>query len=398
MACALAAQERGLSVALIDRDAPGDATSFGNAGVVSPWSCVPQSLPGVWKSVPRWLLDPAGPVKVRWRDALRLAPWFASFLRHSSPRSVGRIADAMDRLMQGNIETYRRYLAGTGRDDLVVDSWYVYLFRGEQRASLDDLAFQLRIERGAPVEVAGAAELRSLEPAVAPDYHSAVLIKDQARVRSPGDLCKVLADRFVAQGGAFHRMEITALRPKADGTVSLVTATGELATERLVLAAGIWSAELLRPLGVDLPLVAERGYHLEFGNPGVAVHNSLMDVSGKVVISSMNRGVRVAGTAEFAAVDAPPNFARARALAPLAQRVLPGLNTTDARPWMGIRPSFPDSLPAIGALPGLPNLVAAFGHSHYGLGMAPATGRLVVESVLGDVRNDVLPEVNPGRF
>ena len=133
--------------------------------------------------------------------------------------------------------------------------------------------------------------------------------------------------------------------------MSLATTTGTIATPKLVLAAGIWSAELLRPLGWRMPLVAERGYHLEFADPGVSVRNSLMDVTGKAVISSMTDGVRIAGTAEFAAVDAPPNFARAHALAPLAKRVLPGLNLAEARPWMGIRPSFPDSLPAIGPLP-----------------------------------------------
>ena len=163
VACALAAQERGLRVLLIDRDLPGEATSFGNAGVVSHWSCVPQSLPGVWKGVPRWLIDPEGPVRVRWRDAVQLLPWFASFLRHSAPATVDRVADAMFRLMQGNIETYRRHLAGTGHEDLVVDSWYVNLFRGEQRASLDDLAIRLRTERGAPVEVVGAAALRDID-------------------------------------------------------------------------------------------------------------------------------------------------------------------------------------------------------------------------------------------
>lgn len=108
--------------------------------------------------------------------------------------------------------------------------------------------------------------------------------------------------------------------------------------------------------------------------------------------------MRCAGTAEFASPDAPPNMARARRLAPLAKRLLPELDTARPREWMGIRPSFPDNLPAIGPLPGLPGVTAAFGHSHYGLGMAPATGRLVADMLTGRHPNEDIGRVSPGRF
>lgn len=396
--CALSALERGLSVTIVDRLGPGEATSYGNAGVISPWSCVPQCMPGVWKSVPGWLLDPAGPVKLNWRDLHRVLPWAARFLRNATPERVERIADAMDVLMRGNVDAYRRHLDGTGREDLLLDSWYVNVFRGPARPDLRELAWKLRIDRGAPLEIVGAAELREIEPAVSHDYTAAVLIKDQARARSPGELCRALAEKAFRHGAEMRSAEVLALEPQPDGTVSLRTADGLVPTRRLVLAAGIWSARLLEPLGLRLPLMAERGYHIEFDEPGIVVNNSIQDMSAKVVISSMTGGVRCAGTAEFASPEAPPNMDRARRLAPLAKRLLPGLDTSRPKEWMGMRPSFPDNLPAIGPLPGLPSVLAAFGHSHYGLGMAPATGRLIADLLSGRRGNSDVEAFSPERF
>lgn len=395
--CALSVLERGLSVEIVDRLGPGEATSHGNAGVISPWSCVPQCLPGVWKGVPRWLLDPAGPVKVRWRDLPRVLPWTLAFFRNASPERVGRISAAMDLLVQGNVEAYRHHLRGTGREDLLIDSWYVNVFRG-MPPSLDDLPWKLRLERGAPIEVIGGGELREIEPAISPEYSGAVLIREQARARDPGALCKVLAEKAVRHGATLRREEVRALRPEDDGTVSLLTGNGRIRAQKLVLCAGIWSGALLEPLGLRLPLMAERGYHLEFRDPGIRLKNSIQDMSAKIVLSSMADGVRCAGTAEFASADAPPNFARARVLESLSTRLLPGLDTDSKVEWMGVRPSFPDSLPAIGPMPGIPNLIAAFGHSHYGLGMAPATGRIVGEMLTGGRANIAAAASDPARF
>lgn len=381
LCAALSAQEHGLTVTLVDRGAPGAATSFGNAGIISPWSCVPQCTPGVWKNVPKWFLDPKGPVKIRWRDVFSILPWTSAFLRNATVDKVEAIADGMDALMQNNVDVYRRFLSGTGKEDLIADSWLVTIYRGDKKPDPDDIAWRLRTERGATVEFIGSDELRALEPAISHEYQSAVLLKDQARARSPGDLCAALAEKVVRQGTTILRRDVTALKPEEDGTVTLETDGDDLRTKKLVLCGGIWSAKLLEPLGVKLPLMAERGYHLQFADPGVTLNNSVQDMAGKVIISSMLGGIRTAGTAEFAAVDAPPNYARARVLKPLTTRVLPDLNTTDTSEWMGIRPSFPDNLPTIGAVPGFPNLVAAFGHSHYGLGMAPATGRIVADLV-----------------
>jgi D-amino-acid dehydrogenase len=390
--CALSLLERGASVRLVERAEPGQGASFGNAGVISPWSCVPQALPGLWRSVPKWLLDPEGPVSLRWRHLPALLPWTLRFLRAGTAGRVPAIAEAMAALNRPNVDLYRQHLAGSGAEELLRDCYYIHAYRKARAADLGDFAWRLRGSQGAPIELVDGGALREIEPALSEDYAAAILIKDQARATSPGRLGAVLAEKALAQGAELVSTSVERLEPAPDGAWTLITEAGALPARKLVIAAGAWSARLLRPLGLRLPLEAERGYHLVFRDPGVSLKHSVMDVDGKFVVSSMLEGLRSAGTAEFAGLDAPPNYARARIFARLTKRMLPALNTAETSEWMGVRPSFPDSLPCIGEVPGRAGLYAAFGHSHYGLGMAPATGRLIAELTTGATPNvDVAP-------
>jgi D-amino-acid dehydrogenase len=379
--CTLSLLERGYSVRLIDRAAPATGASLGNAGVISPWSCVPQSLPGLWRHVPGWLLDPKGPISIRWLYLPQLVPWALRFLRAGQRHRIPAIATAMEALTRPNVELYRKHLADTGHEDLLRDSWYVHPFRDPAKAELSDLPWRLRQERGAPVERIDAQTLREIEPALSHDYEAAILVKGQARATSPGRLGAVLADKARNMGAKIVQTSIKALKPGAEGGWKLLTSQGELRSPNVVISAGAWSAALLKPLGIVLPLEAERGYHLTFEDPGVTLNNSIMDMEAKFVVSSMEGGVRSAGTAEFAGLDVLPNYRRARIFESLTKRLLPGINTAKTREWMGTRPSFPDSLPCLGPVPGFEGLYAAFGHSHYGMGMAPATG-LVIANLL----------------
>lgn len=395
---ALSLLEKGFAVELIDRDPPAEGASHGNAGVISPWSCIPQSMPGVWKSVPRWLLDPEGPLAVRWSYAPRLTPWLLKFFQAGARDRLPAIADAMHVLNRPNVDLYRRHLKGTGQEHLVGDCLYVHVYKNRDSANLKRLAWRMRDDRGAPLEVVNDAELHEIEPALSGDYKAAILIKNQARALDPGALGKALAGKARSMGAIFHRADIRRIEPSSGGLWVLHTTEGEFAAKKLIIAAGAWSARLLAPLGIKVPLEAERGYHLVFRNPGVTVNNSIMETDRKFVASSMLAGVRCAGTAEFAGLDAPPDYRRAKVFKRLAKRLFPLINVDDAEEWTGVRPSFPDSLPCIGAIPGYANLFAAFGHSHYGFGMAPNTGRIVAGLVSGELPNIDLTPYRIERF
>lgn len=394
---ALSLVEKGLKVRLVDRDAPGQATSFGNAGIISPWSVVPQSMPGTWKKVPGWLLDPLGPVSIKPSYLPRLIPWGLRFLQEGRRSRIDAISDAMELLNRDCVSQFRHHLQGTGREDLIRDSMYVHAFRNGAAADVNSTDYAMRTRRGARIERIGAADLFSLEPDLSHDFQAAILIHDQARALAPGEIGTVLADKFRRMGGEIQRQTVSAIHPVDDGW-EYDTEDGRHASPRLVLSMGVWSAKLLKPLGLSIPLESERGYHVSFRDPGVTLNHSVMDMDMKFVASSMNDGLRVAGTAEFAGLDAQINRKRLDGLIQLARNLLPGLSESGIDIWSGQRPSLPDSLPCIGEIDGFPGLISAFGHSHYGLMMAPSTGRIVADIVTKTPSNANLSAFAPSRF
>lgn len=384
---ALSLLERGVGVTIIDKGAPGQETSMGNAGVVSPWSIIPQSLPGTWKSIPKLMFGYGRPLSIDPRVALQMVPWGLRFLKQGKAPKVRASAEAMSHLCGPSIELYERHLNGTGHESLITQSMYIHAFRNASRANLNALDYQIRQQHGADLGLVGKDQLSKLEPALGPDFKAAVVIKGQARIRSPGRLGEVLANKARTMGATFKRLSVKQVRRMADKGWEIQCTGERLETGQLVICLGAWSSGLLKDLGLSIPLIAERGYHVQFSDPGIEINNSVMDVDGKVVASSMEDGLRVAGQAEFAPVDAPPTKRRESQLTAVAKRAFPELRTHDTRFWMGRRPSFPDSLPAIGAIAGQANLYANFGHSHYGLMMAPASGEMLARRICKETQN-----------
>jgi len=395
---ALALQDKGFTVSVIDRDGPAEGTSAGNAGVISPWACVPQSLPGIWKNVPKWLLDPEGPLAVRWAYAPRLLPWLVKFFQAGALQRLPAIADAMLAVNRPSVDLYRQLLAGTGEESLVRGCLYLHVYRAVDGADTDGLPWRLRRERSVPFEIVRNGAIQELEPEISPAFKSALLVKQQGRTVNPGRLGQVLAAKAEARGARFLRARVTGIVPGPDGDYRIDTDQGRHVTKTVVLAAGAWSVRLLSALGVRVPLEAERGYHLVFTDPGLTLNHSILDADRKFVTSSMEMGVRSAGTAEFAGLDAAPDYRRARIFANHTKALLPNLNTASSEEWMGIRPASPDSVPYIGPVPGHPRIFCGFGHGHLGLTGAPMTGRMLAALVTEERLNTDMTPYRLDRF
>ena len=216
-------------------------------------------------------------------------------------------------------------------------------------------------------------------------------------MRSPGRLGQVLAQKARSLGATFLRAQVRRISRTGDQWRVQWNGDG-VTSDRVVVCLGVWSPELLAETSLRIPLMAERGYHVEFADPGIEIANSVMDMDAKVVASSMENGVRVAGQAEFAPVDAPPSERRQNILRDVALAAFPGLKAQRPRYWMGRRPSFPDSLPMLGEVAGEPGLFLNFGHSHYGLMMAPKSGDLVAQMIGRERPNIDMEPYAPTRF
>jgi D-amino-acid dehydrogenase len=383
--CALFLQRDGHDVTLIDPVPPGAGTSSGNAGIISVSSILPIATPGILRRVPALLRDPTSPLAIRWRYLPALLPWLARFALASRPARFAALTDALATLIREADRAHDLVIQQCGLAGLVRSGGWLTLARSPERL-LDATASQRQAFDRYDIDyelLLDAAEVRALEPALAPDLTAGLLIPGNRAVRSPRGYVEGIARTVTERGGRW--LQARALRFVHDGdrVTAVVTDRGEVPADAVVLAAGAFSKGLAASAGARVPLEAERGYHVVLPHPEPTLSRPVYSVEGGFVLAPMEDGVRLTGGVELASPTAPPDFRRVRRLVEKARAMLPGLDGRTLSEWQGCRPSLPDSLPVLGRAPGRSNLFLAFGHQHVGLTLGPVTGRIVADLVAG---------------
>jgi D-amino-acid dehydrogenase len=381
VASALWLQRAGCRVTLIDSGAVGEGASFGNAGNLSPGSVVPHLIPGFLKELPGWLLKSEGPLTIRPRYALKALPWLAAAAKASRAEEALKTSRAMHALHGDTLNAYAMLTAGPEAESLIERSGQLYVSEHPDGAKGSALAQRMRAEAGVKTVVLDWMEIRELEPALAPIFKSGVLFPDNARCKNPHELVKALAAKAQQQGATILRGEVIAFQTQGRTVQGIVVDGSVRSVDRLVIAAGARSRALAAKLGSALPLEAERGYHITISEPRVVPRIPVMHCDAKFVAAPMNMGLRLAGTAEFAGLEAPPNWQRTQVLKRQAARMFPGVRLDSVSRWTGDRPSFPDGLPVLGRAPHFDNAYFAFGNSHFGMTAGPVMGKLIAELI-----------------
>jgi len=384
LCCAVSLQREGYDVTLIDRIDPGTGTSFGNAGLIQIDAVVPIATPGILRNVPRMLLDPNGPLVVRWRYLHKIAPWLIQFVRAARPDSVERISVALASLLDRSNDAWLDLIKEASAQEVWRQSGELHVYRRKEAWDAAQSTHELRRRRGSLLEDLTVEEMRQLEPALSPDLYRGVFTPNANSITHPLHLSEKIFELFRHNGGTFIRENVLRVEIGADGEASrLLSEAGAHDVDALVIAAGAFSKLFTKAAGKSVPLDTERGYHLWLPDPGVEMRRPIVVGDHRFGIVPMTGGVRLVGTAEFAGVDLPPYWERADILGELAAPFVPGINLEGAERWMGYRPSLPDSLPIIGRAPGRKDVYLAFGHGHLGLTMGAVTGKLVADLAAG---------------
>ncbi len=380
---ALFLQRDGHAVTLIDREGPASGASFGNAGGVVSASCAPLGMPSVLRRVPRMLMDPMGPLVLRWRYLPRITPWLVRLLWASRPSRVEEIADALAALNGGVEAAWRSLAAQAEIAELLRPVGWLEVFETDAGFASTAAERDLMARRGLTFEVLNADELRQLEPSLAPIFKYGFFMPGCSFVANPGRAVERLAEDFVGRGGRLVIAQVTGFGLAGRPYQVLAEAGDAIDTDVIVLTAGAWSRGLARQLGASVPLDTERGYHLMLPplEPGLgrpAIHGEM-----SFSLSPMEQGTRLTSQVEFAGLEAPPDFRHVRGLLGAAKRMLPSLEIEEMSNWLGFRPSMPDSLPVIGPIAGLPDVYLGFGHGHNGMSQGPVTGRILANLIAG---------------
>ncbi len=377
-------QRRGDSVILIDREGPGTGASFGNMASIAVTEFMPASRPGVWKQMPKWLLDPEGPIRFRPAYLPKLVPWFLRFLAASRPSKLRELETAGAALCHRSNEDLDILLEQLSLQHMLSAEGCLSLYKDEAEFRADRDHIEILERFGFRHEVLDGNAIRDIEPALTTKIGKAVLFPDNRSVSDPYRLVLAIAEKFQAIGGRIERGDVVAFEHGEAGVTSARLNDGRnIEVDRMVLAAGAFTGRLSALLGEPIPLETERGYHTHITASNISMRHSIIWPARAFMVTPTAGGIRVGGTVEMAGLDAPPDYRRAKVLVKRAREALPGLNAEKATEWMGHRPAFPDTVPVMSRSAKHNNIWYATGHGHLGLTYGATTGRLMADLMTG---------------
>lgn len=390
-ASAYALARRGWRVTLVDAEPDcGAGASFANGAQLSYSYVEPLATPAALRALPGWLARRDGPV--RWHPRLEWAhwQWLAAFVLACRGAEVQRTTQALLALSFLSRDTLHQWLgelphlAGTGRH-AVPGKLVVYRHAAARPAVERQLSSQRR--SGCQQQIVGPRECVDLEPAI----ESALARELAFGVWTPSE--EVIDAAALARGlahasGATLRLGVRVQGIQSQGRViqALHTDDGSIEADAFVVAAGTGSVELLRPLGLRLPIEPIKGYSvtLPIVESAAAPRASVTDHGRKIVYARLGNELRVAGYAELAGAQTRLDDARIAALCDAAAASFPGAcEVSEPRGWAGLRPATPGGRPLIGATD-WSNLWLNTGHGGLGLTLAAGSAVLLQRAMSGE--------------
>lgn len=388
----------GRSVVLIDRKGAGEGTSFGNGGVLASCSIVPVTVPGLLHKAPAMLFSPNQPLFLRWAYLPKLMPWLARYLSHANQADVRRIADALYGIVGDSLADHQALAKGTKAEKWIKPCDYLFVYRDRAHFEGDRFAWSVRADHGFQWEEFEGKAFKDYDPVFSDGLGFAACLANHGRITDPGLYVKDLASYAVSIGARVVKADVSGFVIEG-GKLTGLRAGGEtIACSDAVICAGAWSKPLAAKLGLNIPLESERGYHLELWEPDIMPRSPVMIVSGKFVATPMEGRLRLAGIVEFGGVEAPPSQKPIDLLLRNVRSAIPGIRWKETSQWMGHRPAPSDSIPLIGAVPGVNGAWLGLGHHHIGLTGGPKTGRLLAQLISGKSPNIDLAPYAPSRF
>lgn len=398
VACALKLARQGLKVDVVDAQEPGRGASYGNAGHLATEQVFPIADASILKRLPGMLLDPMGPLRLDWRYLPQVTPWLARLLLNLRPAPFNRTVAGLRALNESSLEAWQRLLASIGQPALLrhEGSLLVYEQPGA-RADMNGLSARMRAQN-VPVDVWSAKAVQAAAPQLSEHIAGGLFFPATAHVVDPFAVVQAMVRAAKAAGVRFHQRRVIGGAVRGQDVV-LHTGEGLLSARRVLIACGAHSAALTQALtGKRVPLDTERGYHLMLPAERDRLPFAVTSLERKFIMTPMTEGLRLAGTVEFAGLQRPPNMGRAWQLQRLSQGLFrEPLNTEGATPWMGFRPSLPDSLPVIDRVAN-GKVLLAFGHQHLGLTQAAITAQMIGALADPGEAAHALPDPTPYRL
>ncbi|MEW4487615.1 FAD-dependent oxidoreductase [Thalassoglobus sp. JC818] len=383
-ACAYYLSQTGAKVTILEKGTFGGACSHGNCGFISPSHILPLCQPGAIQSTLKTFFqrNSAFSISPRWDPALwRWLLKFASNCNRQHMLSAGRarqaLLDSSRELYASLIETGVLNNCDWHSDGLLFVHHSAKSF--EHYREVDKL---LTEEFGLSAKAFPGEDLNELEPALKPGLGGGWLYECDAHIH-PSQLMAAWRACLDRQGVEIREQtEVLNLNRTRSAITEIETTSGKIKVDQLIVALGAWTPQLMKQLGLSLPIQPGKGYSLTMPRPENCPRYPMIFEEHRVAITPLTNAYRIGSTMQFAGYDTSLPPSRLNLLLEGAKEYL---HTPTAEPvqeqWYGWRPMSADGVPMIGQVPKFDNTWVASGHSMLGVSMAPATGKLMAELV-----------------
>lgn len=370
-------------------DAAGLGASFANGGQLSYDFVAPLAQPGVLLKLPGLLLNPSSPLRLVPRFDPAQWRWGLSFLAACRPR----VAQAVTARLLALGHYSRKLVNDLVREEALAfdhrQSGKLVVYRNRSEFDAAKRQMDMQAAHGSVQRALAAEECLAAEPALV--HIARHLVGGIFTTGEEAGDCFKLAGELARIAAEKHRAvfrygtPVTRLRREGRRIAAAVTAQGDIAADAFVLAAGVGSSVLARPLGLSLPIYPLMGYSLTMplALAPRAPRVSVTDAHYKIVYAALGERLRIAGMAEMTGRNPALNPRRLALLRRQAQATFPEAGDfSSAEAWSGLRPSTPLSQPILGATP-YANLWLNTGHGGLGFTLACATARLITDVMTG---------------
>ena len=392
---ALFLQKKGFAVTLFDRDEPGNAASYGNAGHFSPYASVPLNRPDVVSDVPAMLLSSRGPLALKWNYIPKMLPWFYQFLKNCSKKNMKHTAKYMHQILNLSLPAFDELFDEIDVNNLIENNGILYVWNNQNLKSRN-LEIKIRDELGVKQQILNSKEIHDLEPNLKPFYHGGVFYDYARHARNPKKILIKLFENYVKKGGKFLKINIDDLNFDQNKPI-LKSENQRFIFDKLVIACGAFSKKLTDKLDEKIPLDTERGYHIHFKDFDYLISRPVVYSNRGFGMTPMEQGLRVVGTVEFGGLDNPVSKRRIKNLLLNANEMLDGLPEHKDE-WLGFRPTLPDFLPVIGPSKNYDNVFYCFGHHHLGWTLGAISGKIISNMIAQENTNLDLQPYSSLRF
>lgn len=376
-------QKEGHDVTIIDQSNMDGGASYVNAGYLSPSHIIPLSAPGVMKKGLKWMFNPASPLYIKPRMDADFLRWTMAFNKSCNTNHVKKAIPAIKDITLLSQDLYDAIKRDENFTFHYEKKGLLMLCQTEKTLEEEIKTAELATMEGLDAKAINLEELKLLEPNVHLNVVGATFYKGDSHT-TPHEFMTEMKAYLKAKGVHFFINEkVIDLEVNNGAILSVKTDKQILIADEFVLAAGSWSHQLSKKLGLKLLLQAGKGYRINTNNPtGIQIPSILCEA--KAAVTPMNGFTRFAGTMEIAGINHHINKVRVEAIANAVNRYYPEITLTEAEKSdaaCGLRPVTPDGLPYIGKSSKCNNLTMAAGHAMMGWSMGTATGKLVSELI-----------------